>query len=105
MRTKTYYTNDEIINDLFTQGKEWMTEDFIEYIGPYHTYPNGAIYSGAEYSDESVQLMPYTALIDPAHRYDFWVPKNRFSKPTAMDADSNKPIRSENNTLYFKLTK
>ena len=79
--------------------------EFQEYIGPYHSYPNGAIYSGAEYSDESVQLMPYTSLIDPAHRYDDWVPKNRFSKPTPMEEDNNKPIRSENNTLYFKLTK
>jgi hypothetical protein len=38
MRLKTYYTLDEITNNLYTAGKEWMFEDGTEYIGMYHRY-------------------------------------------------------------------
>ncbi len=57
MRNKTYYTNDEIVTDLYTQGKEWMTEDYIEYIGPYHTYITGEVYPEPTYNKEFSQKL------------------------------------------------
>ena len=57
MRNKTYYTNDEIVTDLYTQGKEWMTEDYIEYIGPYHTYITGEVYTEPTYNKEFSQKL------------------------------------------------
>ena len=73
---------------LYTTGKEWMyVETFEEYIGPYHTYPNKAVYTlGTFVRDKSKQLMPYTRTIE---------------NNTLIDDPS---ARSENNSTYFKLT-
>jgi len=81
--------------------------EFQEYIGPYHTYPNGAVYSGAEFSDDSIHLMPYSPQIDPAVRYDELITPNKFSQQSIQteDTEIQKPVRSENNTIYFQLTK
>ena len=59
-RFKTYYPADEITNNLFTTGSEWMTEQSNEYIGEYHTYTTGEVYSEALYNPKlSVRLIPY----------------------------------------------
>jgi hypothetical protein len=47
MRLKLYYTADEITNNLYTSGSEWMSEDNIEYRGLYHSYITGEVYTGA----------------------------------------------------------
>jgi hypothetical protein len=49
------------INVGTTSGKELMYADTLkEYIGEYHTYPNKAVFSGAEYNPQTSQeLMPY----------------------------------------------
>jgi len=79
--------------------------EFQEYIGPYHVYPNGAIYSGAEYSDESVQLMPYAPQVNPAPRVDELAAPDRFSRTRQVTDTPERPLRTENNTIYFQLTK
>ena len=79
--------------------------EFQEYIGPYHVYPNGAIYSGAEYTDESVQLMPYAPQVNPAPRIDDVITPDRFSRTREVTDTPERPLRSENNTIYFQLTK
>ena len=59
-RFKIYYPADEITNNLFTTGSEWMTEQSNEYIGEYHTYTTGEVYSEALYNPKlSVRLIPY----------------------------------------------
>ena len=75
----------QIRTGLYTTGKEWMdVETFEEYIGPYHTYPNDAVYSlGTFVRDESKQLMPYSRTIEKSELID---------DPEA---------RSENNSIYF----
>jgi hypothetical protein len=45
MRNKVYYTIDEIINNLYTPGGEWMYENGTEYIGEYHRYTSGEVYT------------------------------------------------------------
>lgn len=62
-RFKTYYPADEITINLFTTGSEWMTEQSIEYIGQYHTYTTGEVYSEASYNPgSSVRLIPYISI-------------------------------------------
>lgn len=59
-RFKTYYPADEITINLFTTGSEWMTEQSREYVGEYHTYTTGEVYSEASYNPRfSVRLIPY----------------------------------------------
>lgn len=59
-RIKLQYTPSEITTDLYTYGKQWMTEDNVEYIGLYHRYTTGEIYTEPTYSEAlSKKLIPY----------------------------------------------
>jgi len=59
-RIKRYYTIDEITSNLYTSGKELMKTDGAEYIGLYHRYNTGEIYSQATWNPSlSVQLITY----------------------------------------------
>jgi len=60
MRRKVYYTPQEIINHLYTTGKEWMTSDYTEYIGLYHRYTTGEVYTEATWNkNKSKRLVKY----------------------------------------------
>ena len=59
-RIKRYYTVDEITSNLYTSGKELMKTDNTEYIGLYHRYITGEVYSEATWNPSlSVQLIAY----------------------------------------------
>jgi hypothetical protein len=58
-RKKIYYPAEHIIVNLYTAGKEWMYEDYTEYVGFYHTYIDGLTMSGATYTTASKDLIPY----------------------------------------------
>lgn len=61
-RFKTYYTADEITKNLYTTGGEWMTVDKTEYIGAYHRYTTGEVYTKSSWDARtSVKLIPYIA--------------------------------------------
>ena len=60
MRLKITYLPDEITNNLYTFGKEWMSTDNVEYIGLYHTYSTGETYTeGAWNANKSIKLISY----------------------------------------------
>ena len=93
-KTKPIYTpvfRQEI--GLYTEGKEWMfAETAEEYIGLYHKYPNGSVYSEAEWSNASQLLTPYAEQTRPAVLI-------------AEDGEvSDIEAESKNNSIYFKLT-
>jgi hypothetical protein len=46
-RLKLYYPTEEITNNLYTYGSELMTEDNVEYVGPFHRYVTGEVYTGS----------------------------------------------------------
>ena len=56
-RKKTYYTADEITNDLFTIGKQWMTTDNVEYKGAYHRYITGEIYTQSKWNSKTSKIL------------------------------------------------
>lgn len=59
-RLKLYYTTDEITTDLYTTGKEYMTLDNKEYIGPLHRYITGEIYTESTWNSKlSIKLITY----------------------------------------------
>jgi hypothetical protein len=69
-RLKSYYTTDEITNDLYTFGKEFMTADNVEYVGPYHRYSTGEIYTQFRWNPKtSDRLVPYISINAPTTRY------------------------------------
>jgi hypothetical protein len=60
MREKSYYSATEITNNLFTTGSEWQTTTGQMYIGQYHKYITGEVYTGAIWNpNTSKKLVPY----------------------------------------------
>ena len=59
MRNKEYYSPEETITDQYTIGKEYMTQDRIEYIGLYHRYLTGEVYTQPVFSKQSRKLIKY----------------------------------------------
>lgn len=70
-RLKLRYSLDEIINDQYTFGKEWMTEDFIEYVGLYHKYTTGEVYTRPVWDAAlSKKLVAYIDTNTTKYKYD-----------------------------------
>jgi hypothetical protein len=71
MRIKTYYTEDEIVNGLYTLGGEFSTDDNMEYIGPYHRYTTtNEIYTESKWNLRlSLRLKPYSKLPEAVKTY------------------------------------
>ena len=60
MRIKGFYSAEEITTNLYTPGLEYMTLDSIEYIGLYHKYTTGEVYTGATYNPQtSIKLIKF----------------------------------------------
>ncbi len=63
-RLRSYYPESSIEKGLLTNGKELMTTEYSEYIGYYHRYTNGEVFSLYDYNDRlSVKLIPYDEII------------------------------------------
>jgi hypothetical protein len=59
-RRRIYYTKAQVREGLVTDGGEWMFTDNTEYIGQYHTYTTGEVFSEATFVDgKSRILIPY----------------------------------------------
>ena len=59
-RNRVYYTKAQITDGLLTTGNEWMFIDGTEYIGQYHSYTTGEIFSEVNFVDgKSRKLIPY----------------------------------------------
>ena len=59
-RLRLHYTPNQITKALYTTGSEWQTEARVEYIGPYHTYTTGEVYSETEWNPQkSIKLLPF----------------------------------------------
>ena len=82
----------KIQSALYSIGKEYMfAETLEEYIGSYHIYPNGAIYSGAHfYIDTSKPIVPYVEQHIPIE---------------VIDAQGNATgTTTLNNSMYYRMT-
>lgn len=70
MRQKAYYLIDEIVDNLFTTGSEWMTETGNEYVGLYHQYTTGETYTEPQWNpDLSTKLLAYEKIDSAAYIY------------------------------------
>jgi hypothetical protein len=60
-RNRIYYPDAQVTKNLFTNGGEWMLLDGTEYVGSYHTYTTGEVFTRSSYVDQlSCKLIPYT---------------------------------------------
>ncbi len=70
-RLKIYYPEDQITRNLFTKGNEFMfMQDFKEYVGFYHRYSTGEIYSGYDWDAfRSKRLIRFRPLSESQSKY------------------------------------
>ena len=60
MRPRLRYNNEDISENLFTTGSEWMTANSVEYKGLYHRYIDGTVLTLGSYDPVlSKPLIPY----------------------------------------------
>jgi len=64
-RKKLYYTADEITTGLYTPGNEFTLQDGTPYIGQYHRYETGEIYTGATWQPKTSKLLTPTQISQP----------------------------------------
>ena len=66
MRIKAFYSANEIVTDLYTTGQQWMTVDNEEYIGLYHKYSTGEVYTQPKWNPEKSKKLIKYKVLDPA---------------------------------------
>lgn len=99
-----YTPKEQIITSLYTSGQQWMTNDDIEYIGLYHRYPNGAVYSESEFNDFSVELKPYVRAIETENTSAYYkLTGTRFNN--YMSPEYYYPILSDQDYTKANLTR
>ena len=87
----------------YTDGSEYIVKSTTEdYVGFYHIYPNGVIYSNNELLRDSVELIRNRALTDPTSKLYYSLKKLSFDKhvlpvfyiPVVTDEDRNRGVVS-----------
>jgi len=98
-RKKIYYPEGQIQKGLYTQGAEWMLEDGTEYVGDYHKYITGEVFTKSAYiKNISQKLIPYINLSQIDNRVKFEYDNLRdeevesfvfakYEKPTPLQRD------------------
>jgi len=70
MRRRLHYTPSQITKNLYTTGSEWMLESKQEYIGPYHMYITGEIFTEPDWNPKkSKKLIPYVVESELSQQY------------------------------------
>jgi len=111
-RQRVYYTKAQITKGLETAGGQWMLVDGTEYIGQYHTYTTGEVFTQASFvNGVSKILIPYVDLesvsnlgVDFAKNFEYdnikritiyesGTPNSKFIQPTDKDRINGYMVR------------
>jgi hypothetical protein len=106
-RKKLYYPEGQIQKGLYTDGNEWMLEDGTEYVGDYHTYYSGEVYTRSSYlRNVSEKLIPYINLSEESKKTIFEYDSLKKSSPSAFTfSEYNKIPPTEKdytNGIFFR---
>ena len=105
MRPRLRYNKEDIIENLFTSGSEWMTTDNVEYKGTYHRYVDGTVLTLGSYDPVlSRPLIPYISqeqdtLNERRYRTLKMEQKTKYQSPTPS---TTVPIQDDINKGFFK---
>lgn len=112
-RKRIYYTKAQITNGLKTGGGEWMYTDGNEYIGQYHRYTTGEVFSLPSYVDgKSRILVPFINLkekfednevgIDFAKNFEYdGLKPDYVKKSITSNSKSQKPVNTDYSNGYM----
>ena len=103
-RKKVYYPKGQIQNGLYTNGKEWMLSDGTEYVGYYHRYSTGEVFTkGIFLKSVSKKLIPYIdlSIIDNSAKFKYDSLNKLDSNFSFAEYGKPLPIESDYNNGYF----
>ena len=111
-RSRVYYTKAQIQNGLVTEGREWMFVDTTEYIGQYHRYTTGEVFSEATWvQGKSRRLVPYIDVnsldalengINPTANYEYdAIKKLKINKSTTPNQNTEEITLEDEKKSYF----
>ena len=103
-RLKLYYPADQLTNNLYTTGMEYMTLDNVAYTGPFHRYITGEIYTESTWNARlSQKLIAYVdpetsgdktyKMLKPDIRVTYSMPYGITPQPTKLDIAASKMKR------------
>lgn len=103
-RLKLYYPADEITNNLYTTGMEYMTLDGVEYIGALHRYITSETYTESTWNSRLSQKLivyvdPKTSgdktykMLKPGVQVTYLTPYGITPQPTKLDIAAGKMQR------------
>lgn len=103
-RLKLYYPADEITNNLYTTGMEYMTLEGVEYLGALHRYITNETYTESSWNARlSQKLIAYVdpktsgdntyKMLKPGVRVTYSMPYGITPQPTKLDLVAGKMIR------------
>jgi hypothetical protein len=100
VRKKIYYSDDQIVKNLFTNGGEFsLLYDFSEYVGFYHRYTTGEVFTEPEWDPlKSQRLIRFRRLEEQQKRY---YDIKLFNKPSPS-RPKVKRKKSNNTDEYFR---
>ena len=105
MRPRLRYNKEDITENLFTTGSEWMTTDTVEYKGVYHRYTDGNVLTLGSYDPVlSRKLIPYQSQEqDTLNERRYRILKtDQKTKYQAPQSTTSLPLESDINQGFFK---
>lgn len=101
-RQKLYYSKNEIVTNLFTNGRQFMKlSDFSEYVGFYHRYTTGEVFTENEwFPEKSERLIRFKNLSEPVKSY---YNTKHFVKMTGNNTGLRRK-RAANSDEYYNYT-
>ena len=105
-RRKIYYPDGQISKGLYTNGGDWMFVDGTEYIGDYHKYSTGEVFTKSIWiADISKKLIPYVNLSlndnSAKFKYDSIVIKPSVDTLNFAYYENTPPTEDDYNVGYF----
>jgi len=95
-RLRAYYPDSMTEKGLYTNGREYITEDMIEYVGFYHKYTSGEVFTLYEYNSLlSKKLIPYAErhkleTIEQSDPNNYVLPSKTITYPSIEDYSDRK---------------
>lgn len=112
-RQRAYYTKGQINSGLNTNGSEWMLVDGTEYIGQFHSYTTGEVFTEANFVDGiSKKLIPYVDVMTLNQQNEIGIDLNKnfeydnikslkVVKSSKPNASTRQPTDRDRSNGYF----
>lgn len=104
-RKQLFYTNEQIIENLYTPGGEYQLQDETIYIGLYHRYTTGEVYTEGKWNEKTSKVLTIfksEPLIVKQYKKNKQYIKTKFKSPIKyIPVITSQDIQQKYITRYF----